>query len=81
MSDQLTAAVHARCRVARRERAINRRRHIAFLAECEPEPPGVPSSFGLTAAELRAHGAALLESGWSPDEVRAVLADPRRVAA
>lgn len=40
-----------------------------------------PVDYGLTRAELLAHGEALIASGWASWEIRARLVDPRAVDA
>lgn len=57
--------------------------HSRSCGECGhvAQPPAAASDFGLTRAELVAEGARLKAAGWSDWEIRARLADPRRVAA
>ncbi len=42
---------------------------------------GQPSTFGLTASELRHEAERLLATGWQVDEVAAVLAPPETASA
>ncbi|NNN34385.1 hypothetical protein HLK59_29285 [Streptomyces sp. S3(2020)] len=64
--------------------ALRRRRLAAYRTPPLPEgsrdpldelvqPPGGPSTYGLTEAELRAHANALMADGWSLEEVQARL--------
>ncbi len=46
-----------------------------------PSEPRQPSTFSLTATELRLEAARLLASGWQVYEVVAVLAPPERASA
>lgn len=61
---------------ARRER----RRDAWFDLHVEPERPR-PSTYGMTSSELRDYAAQLQRDGWQAWEIRARLADPRKLAA
>ena len=69
-------------RVARRDfwREVDLRRRWAralddHLAQvCPPPEPRRPSTFGLSPEDVRAEFDRLVASGWTPGEVRAVLA-------
>ncbi len=75
-----------RLALARRSRAARRLlvlpdRHGASLAARDPllpwpSEPRQPSTFGLTATELRHEAQRLLAAGWQVHEVLAVLAPP-----
>jgi hypothetical protein len=65
----------------RREQRRARRRQRLFELSVVAADPHEPQSFGLSPAELRRHAAELRLQGWSDDEIRARLADPRRVVA
>ncbi len=61
-------------------------RHGSSLAARDPllpwpSEPRQPSTFGLTATELRHEAARLLASGWQVYEVVAVLAPPETASA
>lgn len=79
-----------RLALARRSRAARRLpvlpgRHGSSLAARDPLSPWPavrqPSTFGLTATELRHEAQRLLASGWQVHEVVAVLAAPEADAA
>ncbi len=65
----------------RHEQRRARRRQRLFALSVVAAAPLKPQSFGLSPAELRRHAAELRLQGWSDDEIRARLADPRRVVA
>jgi hypothetical protein len=77
------ACGHARsyrpCRSCQRERRAAQN-ELDVLLGTELDVLIVPETFGLTAGELRDEGNRLVKSGWSPDEVQAVLAVERRSA-
>lgn len=58
--------------VQRRRRAQQQLDEL--LGRTWPTSPSSPSTFELSAAELRGHGNALAASGWAVDEITQVLA-------
>lgn len=62
------------CRGCQRARADAQRELGNASHRCEP------STYGLDAHELRRHANALVESGWTLDEVTSVLAVERRAS-
>ncbi|MFS0883981.1 hypothetical protein [Aeromicrobium sp. 179-A 4D2 NHS] len=65
---------------ARRRLDRARRRQLRRATRTSARPH-VPSSFGMSSAGILRHATELRAVGWRDDEIRAVLVDPRAVAA
>lgn len=66
---------------AARRRLERARRRQLRKTDRTPLRPLTPSSFGMDPAGILRHATELRAIGWRDDEIRAVLVDPRAVAA
>lgn len=68
-------------RLTVREARQQRQLQALFDRHVEPHPAAQPSSYGMTAEQLREYGAQLIAEGWRPWELRVRFTNPQGLAA